>query len=145
MLSPCSIPIASAKKSATLPAALADGRIPPSPSSSPMICFSVPAQSDEQNEWFPNREVAQEKGQAVFVLPVFTYSHFNVWGGNTSFPSPWWSPKQPLPGIHGRQACPEFNSFQQGGGHIYRREGVFSRRPLPKRGQVCDIPAPSIG
>ena len=76
MLSPCLSLIASAKKSSTLPAALADGRIPPSPSSSPMICFTAPAQSDEQKEWSPDREVAQEKGQAVFVLPVFTYSRF---------------------------------------------------------------------
>ena len=38
-------------------------------------------------------------------------------GGDTMIPSPRKSPKQPLPGIgphdplHGRQACPELNSF----------------------------------
>ena len=40
--------------------------------------------------------------------------------GDTTIPSPGRSPKQPLPGIglldplHGRQACPEFNSLHQG-------------------------------
>ena len=41
-------------------------------------------------------------------------------GEDTTIPSPGRSPKQPLPGIglhdplHGRQACPEFNSVHQG-------------------------------
>ena len=47
---------------------------------------------------------------------------FNDWGrgGDTTIPPLGRSPKQPLPGIglrdplHGRQACPKFNSFYQG-------------------------------
>ena len=68
-------------------------------------------------------------------------------GGDTTIPSPGRSPKQPLPGIglhdslHGRQACLEFNSFHQGVGQVSPRKGLFSCRPLPKRGQICDIPA----
>ena len=74
----------------------------------------------------------------------------NEEGGDTTIPSPGRSPKQTLPGIglhdplHGRQACPEFNSFYQGVGQICPREGLFLCRPLPKRGNNCDIPAPSI-
>ena len=74
---------------------------------------------------------------------------FNDWGaGDTTIPSPGWSPKQTLPrtGLHdllyGRQACPEFNSFHQRVGQISPREGLFSCRPLLKRGQICDIPDP---
>ena len=69
-------------------------------------------------------------------------------GGDTTIPSPGRSPKQLLPGIglhdplHDRQACPEFNSFHQGVGQLSLREGLFSCPPLPKRGQICDIPAP---
>ena len=68
--------------------------------------------------------------------------------GDTTIPSPGWSTKQPLPGIglhdplHGRQACPEFTSFYLGVGRICPREELFSYRPLPKRGQICDIPDP---
>ena len=70
-------------------------------------------------------------------------------GGDTTIPSPGMAPKQPLLGIrlhdprHGRQACPEFSSFHQGLGQISPSEGLFSCRPLPKRGQICYIPAPS--
>ena len=74
---------------------------------------------------------------------------FNDWGGgDTTIPSPGRSRKQPLPGIglhdhlHGRQACPKFNKFHQGVGQISLREGIFSYHPLPKRGQICYIPAP---
>ena len=48
-------------------------------------------------------------------------------GGDTTIPSPGRSPKQPLPGVglhdplHGRQACPESNSFHQGVSQIYPR------------------------
>ena len=49
------------------------------------------------------------------------YESFNDWGdGDTTIPSPGWSPKQHLPGIglhdllHDRRACPDFNSFYQG-------------------------------
>ena len=48
-------------------------------------------------------------------------------GGDATIPSPRRSPKQPLPGIglhdvlHGRQACPESNSFHQGVGHTCPR------------------------
>ena len=64
---------------------------------------------------------------------------------NTTIPSPRRSPKQPLPGIglhdplHGRQACPELNSFHQGVGKIRPRWGLFSCRLLLKQGQTCDI------
>ena len=67
-------------------------------------------------------------------------------GGDTTIPSPGWSPKQPLPRIelhdplYDRQAYPELNSFHQGVGQICPRERLFSCRPLPKRGQICDIP-----
>ena len=53
-------------------------------------------------------------------------------GGDTTIMFPGRSPKQPLTGIgihdplHGQQACPEFNSFQQGVGHISLCEGLFS-------------------
>ena len=69
-------------------------------------------------------------------------------GGDTTVPSPGMAPKQPLPGIglhdplYGRQACPESNSFHRGVGQIRPPEGLFSCRPLPKRGQNCYIPAP---
>ena len=68
-------------------------------------------------------------------------------GGDTTIPSPGRSSKQPLPGIelydplHGRRACPEFNSFHQVVDKIRPREGLFSCHPLPKREQICDIPA----
>ena len=83
--------------------------------------------------------------QAVYERP----SRSTIEGvGDTTISSPGWSPKQPLPriGLHdllyGRQACPEFNSFHQGVGQICPREGLFSCRPLSKRGQICDIPDP---
>ena len=66
--------------------------------------------------------------------------------GDTTISPPGMTPKQPLPGIglhdptHGRQACLEFISFHQRVGQISPREGQFSCRPLPKRGQNCDIP-----
>ena len=69
-------------------------------------------------------------------------------GGDKTISSPERSPKQPFLGmglhdpLHGRQACPEFNSFQQGVGQRSPREGLFLFRPLPKRGQICDIPFP---
>ena len=65
-------------------------------------------------------------------------------GGDVMIPFPGRSPKQTLPGIglhdplHGRQACPEFNSFYQGIGQICPQEELFSCRPLQKRGQICD-------
>ena len=45
-------------------------------------------------------------------------------GGDTMFPSPGMTPKQPLPGIglhdplHGRQACHELNSFRERAGQM---------------------------
>ena len=69
-------------------------------------------------------------------------------GGDTTISSPGMAPKQPLPEIglhdplHGRLACPEFNSFHQGVYQISPREGLFKCRPLPKRGQMCDITIP---
>ena len=68
-------------------------------------------------------------------------------GDTTIIPSPGRSSKQPLSGIglhdplHGRQACPEFNSFHQGVDQRCPRERPFSCH-LPKRGQICDIPSP---
>ena len=60
------------------------------------------------------------------VVRIWRESVWTVGGeGDTTIPSSWRSPKQPLPGIglhdplHGRQACPEFNSFYQGVGQIY--------------------------
>ena len=52
-------------------------------------------------------------------------------GEGTTILSPGRSPKQPLPGIglhdplHGRQACPKFNSFHEGFGQISPREWLF--------------------
>ena len=69
-------------------------------------------------------------------------------GGDTTILSPRRSPKQPLPGIglhdplHCRQACPESKSFNEGVDQISPRQGLFLCRPLPKRGQICDIPPP---
>ena len=42
--------------------------------------------------------------------------------------------------LHGRQACPELNSFHQGVGQIRPPEGLFSCSPLSKRGKNCYIP-----
>ena len=60
------------------------------------------------------------------------------------------TPKKTLPGIdymndplHGRQACPEFKLFHRGVGQISPPEGLFTCRSLPKRGQICYIPAPA--
>ena len=69
-------------------------------------------------------------------------------GGDTTIPSPGRSPKQPLPGIglydplHGRQACPEFNSFHRGVGKKSPQEGIFSCRSFPKQGQILISPSP---
>ena len=68
--------------------------------------------------------------------------------GDTTVPSPRRSPEQPLPGIgrqnplHRQQACPDLNSSHQAVGQIFPREGLFSSRPLSKRGQICDMPHP---
>ena len=68
-------------------------------------------------------------------------------GGDTTISSPGRSSKQPLPGtglhypLHGRQACPEVIAFDQGVGQICPRQRLFSCRFLPKRGQICYIPA----
>ena len=62
--------------------------------------------------------------------------------------SPGRSPKPPLPGIgihdplDGRQACPEFITFDQGSGKVCPRYGLFLCRFLPKRGQMCYILSP---
>ena len=69
-------------------------------------------------------------------------------GGDMTFPSTGRSPKQPLPEIrlhdplHGRQACPELNSFHQRVVQIFTRQGLVFVRPLPKRGLICYIPFP---
>ena len=90
------------------------------------------------------------KGGKTSLLTIMFMECFNDWGGgDTTIPSPGRSPKQPLSGtglhddpLHDRQACPELNSFHKGVCQISPREGLFSCRPLPKRGQICDIPAP---
>ena len=38
--------------------------------------------------------------------------------------------------------APNSTDFTRGVGQIRPREGLFSCRPLPRRGQICDIPAP---
>ena len=80
---------------------------------------------------------------------TLNYVHVSTIGGDRdkTIPSPGRSPKQPLPGmglhgsLRGRQVCPEFISFYQGFGRISLQERLFSCRPLPKRGNVCDIPS----
>ena len=75
---------------------------------------------------------------------------FNDWGGRGYDDSALGEvTKTAPPGIglhdplHGRQACPEFNSFHQGIGKITPPlEELFPRHSLSKRGQTCDIPAP---
>ena len=65
-------------------------------------------------------------------------------GEDSTIPSPRVSPKQPPLGkglrypLHGRQASPEITSFPQGVVQICPREGLFSCRPHPKQGQICD-------
>ena len=87
--------------------------------------------------YLDNNNAAKKEAQSVPTIEG---------GGDRTILSPGKSPKQPLTGIglhdplHGQQACPEFNSFHQGVGHISLREGLFSICPLPKRGQSCDIP-----
>ena len=83
------------------------------------------------------------------IMAAVNISRSTIGGvGDTTIPSPVWSSKQPFPGIglhdpqHGRQACPESTSFHQGVGQTFPREGLFSCRSLPKRGQICDIPDP---
>ena len=71
-------------------------------------------------------------------------------GGDTTIPSSERSPKQPLPGIglhdplHGRQACPEFNSFHQGVGQISPREGFFRAVPSQNEDKFVTSPRPPI-
>ena len=78
---------------------------------------------------------------------------FNDWGGAgiREFCPRGSHQKQPLPGIglHDPLCCwqanPELKSCQQRVGQISPRKGLFSCRPPPKRGQICDIPtAPLI-
>ena len=82
--------------------------------------------------------------------PRFQKSCSTIGVGDTTISSPGWSSKQPLPGIglldplHGRQACLEFTSFHQEVGQTCPREGLFSCRPLPKRGQIATSPTPPI-
>ena len=44
--------------------------------------------------------------------------------------------------LHGRQTCPEFNSFHEGVGQIRHREGLFSCHPLTEHGKICNTPPP---
>ena len=67
--------------------------------------------------------------------------------GDTTIPSPGRSPKQPLPEIglhdplHGRQACPEFNSFHKGSVKYVPGRGYFRAVP-PKPGTDLLHPRP---
>ena len=45
---------------------------------------------------------------------------------------------------HGRQACPEFNSFRQGVGQICSRRGYFRAVPSKNGDQNVTSPPPSI-
>ena len=74
---------------------------------------------------------------------------FNDWGGRKYDDLVFGEvTKIALPGmrlhdsLHGWQACPQFIAFDKGVGQICLREGLFSYRSLPKRGQNCYIPAP---
>ena len=73
-----------------------------------------------------------------------------VRGGDTTIPSPGRSPKQPFARIAqhdplpGRRACPNSTHFTRGLVKICPREGLFSYRPLQKRGNICDIPLPIV-
>ena len=96
------------------------------------------------------KAIDTKSGEIMTFDPGGSQECFNDWGGgDTTIPSPGRPPKQPLPGIelhhplHSRQDCPEFNSFHQEVGQISPREGLFSCRSLPKRGQICDILATS--
>ena len=70
-------------------------------------------------------------------------------GRDTTISSPGRSPKQPFPGIglhdslHGRQACPNSAHFTRRLVKQVPGRGYFHAVPSPKRGQICDIPAPS--
>ena len=66
-------------------------------------------------------------------------------GGDATIPSTGRSPKQPLPRIglnYTRQACPEFHLFRRGVGQVCTPKELFSCRPLPKRGHICNIMSP---
>ena len=98
-----------------------------------------------KNPYFHRFAVPGQR-QSVF------FESFNDWGGgDTIILSPVRSTKPPLPGLglhdplHDRQACPKFNSFHPGGSGqtCPPWEGLFSCRPHPERGQICDIPHPS--
>ena len=73
----------------------------------------------------------------------------NEGGGDTTIVSSGRSPKQPLPGIglhdplHGRQACPKFNSFHEGIGQISPREGHSSAVPSQNVDKFVTSPPPS--
>ena len=71
-----------------------------------------------------------------YCLPFISVRRSTVGeSGDTTVPSPGRSPKESLWGVglndplHGRQACPEINSFRQGVGQICPRDGQFSRIP----------------
>ena len=130
-------PRAGSKQMATYQAEVAQAQ---SSSSSPNLCCSVATQT-----WSAHHV-------ACSLLHTIHYASSSVstigGGGDSTIFSPGRLPKQPLPGIglhdplHGRQACPEFNSYLQRVGQISLQEGLFLCRPLPKRGQMCDTPAP---
>ena len=69
--------------------------------------------------------------------------------GDRTVLSPERSPQQSLSGIglhdplHGRQACPEFDSLHPGVGQISPLEKLFFCRSLPNREYVFDTPFPA--
>ena len=71
-------------------------------------------------------------------------------GGDTTFPSPGRSPKHPLPGIglhdplHGRQACPESNSFHRGLVKYVPGRCYFRTVPSQDGDEFVTSPPPSI-
>ena len=78
------------------------------------------------------------------------WSHSTIsGGGGSTIPPPRMSPEQPLLGIglyvqlHERQACPKVNSFHEGVGQTFARDGLLSYRPLPERGQIFNPSPPS--
>ena len=121
------------------PFAAAPPRVPKAPPASPLRLPIAPPAS-------PPRVSRTSPASPLRILKT---SRSTIGGvGDTTIPSPGWSTKQPLPLIglrdpqHGRQACPKSTSFHQGVDQICPREGLFSCRSLPKRGQICDIPDP---
>ena len=46
--------------------------------------------------------------------------------------------------LHGRQVCPEINSFRLRAGIMCPLQGILTRRPLPNRGQIYHTHTPFV-